>query len=816
MDWIESGDPRSPIYIVGEAPGDEETRQRRPFVGPSGYELDRMLAEAGWPSSTKFFKTNICHVQPPEYRDRHGKLIKNDIEQFFGRTKDGLPLYRNRYPLDPVRRGLERLDAHLQSHSPRLIIALGNTSLWGVSAGGEMGITKWRGSVLAGRSGSKVVPTLHPASILTHSYNFRSIAVQDLRRALRESAFPEIRKPQWKHSVRPSLADIKDFLIPLINSRASLACDIEGWGVVDSIGFASSSVEALCVPFVATDGGCIRSYFDPDTETEVLSLVLRALKECPLTFHNATFDCQVISRRLGLMPRLDDDTMLMQHVLFPGLLGGKIDPTTGRVDKKGSSLSLAFLASMYCENYRYWKDDSKVRDETVDDETDWRYNCLAEDTLVLRADLSWSPIKEIVAGDVLLSFEENAREGYSRKLKLSLVTKTETSIRPMYRITLSDGRYIDATSEHRFLIKSKKGPEWKYVKDIEVNECFYSTGKPWEIPQEYEDAWFAGILDGEGTCGVEYQKKSFYTLRPSFSQKAGPILEAAKKVLRKHGFTYTQTAKANAEYVDVSGGLPEYLRLLGMFPTYRLRSRVIELAGGPGISGISTLPAMPIVDISPLEEGRVCDITTTEGTFIANGFITHNCEDCCRTFEVATVLRSALAGAKLWDNYRRMLRLYAPIFSMMFAGVALDSRRVKDMLVESAATEAAESAWIEEALGFRLNPASHPQMHSLFYDDLACEIVKDRKTKKPTLDDAALNLTARRKPLLLPLIRKIQNIRSMRTNESHFLRPFKEAGDRLRTQFNVTGAETFRFSSSETAFGEGCNMQNMTRPVEDA
>ena len=564
-EWIESGDPRSPIYIVGEAPGDVEIAQRRPFVGPSGYELDRMLTEAGWPSSTRFFKTNICHVQPPEYRDKNGRLIKNDIDQFFLSRKASLgssPV-DGRYPSEPIRRGLERLGNHLAQHRPRLIIALGGSALWGLT--GAEGITKWRGSVLEGRNGLKVLPTLHPAAILTHSFNFRSIAVQDLRRALRESAFPEIKRPQWQHVVSPSLDDIHDWLLPRIHSGTPLACDIEGWGVVDTIGFAASATEALCVPFVRGAGSTLQSYWPEAEEESVLAIVLEALRRCPLVFHNATFDCQVISRRLGVMPRLDDDTMLMQHVLFPGLLGGKIDPTTGRVDKKGSSLSLAFLASMYCENYRYWKDDSKVRDETVDDETDWRYNC----------------------------------------------------------------------------------------------------------------------------------------------------------------------------------------------------------------------------------------------------------EDCCRTFEVATVLRSALAGAKLWDNYRRMLKLYAPIFTMMFAGVALDQRRVKAMAAESAATEETESAWIETALGFCLNPASHPQMHSLFYDDLACEIVKDRKTKKPTLDDAALDLTARRKPLLLPLIRKIQNIRSMRTNESHFLRPFAAAGARLRTQLNVTGAETFRFSSSETAFGEGTNMQNLTRPTDE-
>ena len=41
------GSSREPILFLGEAPGEEEDRQGFPFVGPSGQELDREIAEAG-------------------------------------------------------------------------------------------------------------------------------------------------------------------------------------------------------------------------------------------------------------------------------------------------------------------------------------------------------------------------------------------------------------------------------------------------------------------------------------------------------------------------------------------------------------------------------------------------------------------------------------------------------------------------------------------------------------------------------------------------------------------------------------------------
>jgi DNA polymerase I-like protein with 3'-5' exonuclease and polymerase domains len=202
----------------------------------------------------------------------------------------------------------------------------------------------------------------------------RPVAVQDFRRALRESAFPEIRKPSWSFVTAPTLADAKDWLRPMIERQTPLVADIEGWGVVDDIGFACSATEAICIPFVREEGG-VAPYWGEDDAVEVLGICIEALSTCPITFHNAIFDMQVLCRRWGVAPKLTDDTMVMQHVLFPGMLGGKIDPTTGKVDKKGSSLSLSFIASMYCEYYRYWKDDGRVRDGDYDDQTYWRYNC---------------------------------------------------------------------------------------------------------------------------------------------------------------------------------------------------------------------------------------------------------------------------------------------------------------------------------------------------------------------------------------------------------------------------------------------------------
>ena len=52
------------IVILGEAPGREETTAGKPFVGPSGRELDRLLKDAGI-SRSECWTTNVCKYEVP-------------------------------------------------------------------------------------------------------------------------------------------------------------------------------------------------------------------------------------------------------------------------------------------------------------------------------------------------------------------------------------------------------------------------------------------------------------------------------------------------------------------------------------------------------------------------------------------------------------------------------------------------------------------------------------------------------------------------------------------------------------------------------
>lgn len=69
------GNPSSAIMVVGEAPGAEEDRLGKPFVGPSGQLLDAILHIFGW-DRTSCYITNIVPWRPPFNRQPSNEEIE--------------------------------------------------------------------------------------------------------------------------------------------------------------------------------------------------------------------------------------------------------------------------------------------------------------------------------------------------------------------------------------------------------------------------------------------------------------------------------------------------------------------------------------------------------------------------------------------------------------------------------------------------------------------------------------------------------------------------------------------------------------------
>ncbi len=139
---IADGNPAAPVMIIGEAPGADEDRIGRPFVGRAGQLLDRMLAAIGL--------------------DRSGVLITNAI---YWRPPG------NRTPTaDEIAACLPFVMRHIALVRPKLLVLAGGTAARALLPPGP-GITRLRGRWfdLAIPGLDRPVPTLpmfHPSFLL--------------------------------------------------------------------------------------------------------------------------------------------------------------------------------------------------------------------------------------------------------------------------------------------------------------------------------------------------------------------------------------------------------------------------------------------------------------------------------------------------------------------------------------------------------------------------------------------------------------------------------------------------------------------------
>lgn len=352
-----SGPMGARIMIVGEAPGVDEERQGAPFVGYSGQLLDQMLASAGI-SRGDCRVTNVCRERPPG----------NKMPLWVPATKKaqdecraiGWPTVRGRVVHPHVSHGLDLLVAEVAAVRPTVIIALGNTALWALTSLDS--VAKWRGSTLETDYGI-VVPTYHPASVL-RQWTTKPFVVQDLRRAASCLVrYPH--RPGWAFQVRPTMSQVRDTLDMLYHKAEAgplkVACDIETRaGHIACLGIGWSDHEAICIPFLCVERP--DGFWNEVDESEIVWRLYKLLTHPNLLCvgQNFIYDAQYILRHWNFYPRNVRDTMVAQHVCYPGM-----------------PKSLDHIASMYCDYYVYWKDDGKEWDKGADQDEDkyWAYNC---------------------------------------------------------------------------------------------------------------------------------------------------------------------------------------------------------------------------------------------------------------------------------------------------------------------------------------------------------------------------------------------------------------------------------------------------------
>lgn len=327
------------ILAVGEAGGEEEERLGFPLVGKSGRLYSEHMSRHG-------FRRDVRGI------DRTGKLYSEVFTTNLSKYRPNKNNFKNLLGTTQLEEGLEELKEEIERVDPNVIHAMGAWPLFfltgkcGESNGKPVpgtGIGNYRGSILPSSlvEGRKVVVSHHPAYIL-RNFAWHPVFDTDCARVARESAFPDIRYPEYDVLIDPP--NIWE-LVDEFSSAEWLSFDIETFapGEMSCFGVCDSASRALVITYQNPLG------FEP----------ARRICESPAKkiAQYGTYDCMFLSHFYGWTVR---NYAFDTYVAAASLMG----QFPRRLD---------FLASIYTD-FPYYKEERKRWKRTMDLSLLWQYN----------------------------------------------------------------------------------------------------------------------------------------------------------------------------------------------------------------------------------------------------------------------------------------------------------------------------------------------------------------------------------------------------------------------------------------------------------
>lgn len=326
-----TGNPYAKILFVGEAPSYDEEVTGRAFTGPAGRLFDDCLKNAGIDRSSCWVTNVFKEMIVPQQKE--GRKIPATVRA----EQAGLD----------VQKSITELRVEIDEIKPNVIVPLGGTALWALF--GKDKITQWRGSILSCWN-YKTVPTFHPATLLygEGEYWQKYVIEFDMRRALEQSTFADIRRPSRNLSICRNSAQLGDF-IERNKNKQKLSVDIEALRCIPvCISLAFDSVEGLCIPLWNSTSITKISDIPSSDLASIWNILYNLLNDRnkKIIGQNFKYDQDKL-RRLGFnIPHIHSDTLLKHFAISPEL-----------------PHNLAFQTSIYTEE-PYYKDEGLEFDYT--------------------------------------------------------------------------------------------------------------------------------------------------------------------------------------------------------------------------------------------------------------------------------------------------------------------------------------------------------------------------------------------------------------------------------------------------------------------
>lgn len=265
--------------------------------------------------------------------------------------------------------------------------------------------------------------------------------------------------------------------------------------------------------------------------------------------------------------------------------------------------------------------------------------CPSPDTKVLTADLRWVRADTLELGQKIMAFDEepqaNGDSTKKRKWRVAEVVRNDRIRKPCYRLTLEDGRELICSDEHKWLTYAENTSRWVMAKDLVTPH--HRPDRPtriiklcdvWEEDRSWEAGYLAAAVDGEGHLTQKITTEDYAMLRVGFAQRDNPMSLQVQEAANKLGFEFGTDSRedgSNGDTVKYSlrGGRSKTMEFLG-----RIRPRrLLQKFHGENLGILQKQGTVAVVKAEFIGEQDVIGLTTSTGTFIAEGLATHNTDE---------------------------------------------------------------------------------------------------------------------------------------------------------------------------------------------
>jgi len=191
--------------------------------------------------------------------------------------------------------------------------------------------------------------------------------------------------------------------------------------------------------------------------------------------------------------------------------------------------------------------------------------------------------------------------------------------------------------------------------------------------------------------------------------------------------------------------------------------------------------------------------------------------DCTLTHEIWVKIRKELDNVTN-NTYNFELDSLKPAMAMTLKGLRVDEERVKDIRIPLQAKrlklERMLHLFSQAVWGKDLNHNSPVQLKKILYEELNLPpvISYKRGKQKVSTDRDALETLKEAYPRARPFCNTILALRDIDKN-LQMLSSKRDSDGRIRCSYNVAGTETGRWSSRESPWRTGTNLQNITKDL---